>query len=89
MKPPKVTAGDVLRFPAVILLWVIQWPLMVLFYIVRSAWYDAANIGLALRKSEICEHGVDRVRRYCETCDEMDMARRDEAFSAAVHGHRN
>lgn len=78
-------AEDRVKVAIAFTMFLFQLPFMVLFYFFRSAWHDASMVSLWLRPKAICEHGVDRVRRYCETCDELDAARGDIAFSDAVH----
>lgn len=86
MKRPPMTAMDVLRVSILILLYPIMLPLQFVFYLLRSAWMDSADIGRWLRRSYICEHGIDRVRLPCDVCMEAEER---QVLAAMQQGREN
>lgn len=57
-----------LKFFLVMVVWILQAPFVVMFYVLRSAWQDSVIIGWWLAPERKCEHGVDVVREHCEAC---------------------
>lgn len=60
------------KFILTLLLAIVSFPLLVLFYIIRSAWDDSWRVGMWLRPPAICEHGIDRNRAPCDDCNTRD-----------------
>lgn len=60
------------KFILTLLLTIVTLPLLVLFYIFRSAWEDSWQVGMWLRPPAICEHNIDRNRESCDDCNTRD-----------------
>ncbi len=84
---------DWVKVVIVVLLHVVQFPLIFLFYMVRSAWQDAPAIGWFLRPRAMCKHGVDRNRAPCQPCrdaeEEAMIAEMDRQTQQAYSAPKN
>jgi len=66
---PKVTIKrNPIKFALALALYVVQLPLMLVFYLVRGAWQDCGDVGRWLAPEHICEHGVNLMRNRCDPC---------------------
>lgn len=89
----RLDGEDRIKLLIVVLVKAVIFPLQVLFFLLRSAWTDAGEIGWWLRAKHICVHGIDRVRQPCDVCNAVDEERMQQEFEkhlAQEHGiHKN